>query len=150
MLELGQRQHVQADAAELPFDEATFDASCVSFALHEMPASVRERVVREMARVTKPGGSIMIVDYGLPRNRFASTMVFHVVKLYERHHYESFVKSDWRTLLGSAGVEVSDDRPMLGGMARVLIGRTVASMVRGRPESGKAGQVPLAGATALE
>ena len=140
----------QADAAELPFDEASFDASCVSFALHEMPASVRERVVREMARVTKPGGSIMIVDYGLPRNRFASTIVFHIVKLYERHHYESFVKSDWRTLLASAGVEVSEDRPALRGMARVLMGRRVASMARARPESGKTGEVPLAGATTLE
>src|SRR5512134_962870 len=56
----------QADAAELPFEDDSFDASCVSFALHEMPSSVRKRVLREMARVTRPGGSIAVIDYGLP------------------------------------------------------------------------------------
>ena len=39
----------QADATELPFGDATFDVSCVSFVLHEMPASIRERTVAEMA-----------------------------------------------------------------------------------------------------
>ena len=92
----------------------------------------------------------MIVDYGLPRNRFSRAIVFHIVKLYERHHYESFVKSDWQTLLESAGVEISGDRPALRGMARVLNGRRVASIASAHAESRKTGEVPLAGATALE
>ena len=62
----------RADATALPFEDANFDAACVSFALHEMPATIRERVVREMARVTKVGGTVVVVDYALPRNRAAS------------------------------------------------------------------------------
>jgi ubiquinone/menaquinone biosynthesis C-methylase UbiE len=120
----------QADAAELPFENNSFDASCVSFALHEMPSSVRERVVGEMARVTKPGGSIIIVDYGLPRSQMASVLTFHFVKVYERHYYADFVKSDWRTLLEDAGVEVVDDRPALRGMARIMMGRKAGSAAR--------------------
>jgi demethylmenaquinone methyltransferase/2-methoxy-6-polyprenyl-1,4-benzoquinol methylase len=126
----------QADAAELPFEDDGFDASCVSFALHEMPSSVRQRVVREMARVTKPGGSITVVDYGLPRSQMASALTFTFVKVYERDSYAGFVKSDWRALLEEAGVEVLDDRPALRGMARVMTGRKAGAA--GRAFSGAA------------
>ena len=126
----------QADAAELPFEDGSFDASCVSFALHEMPSSVRERVVREMARVTRPGGSITIVDYGLPLGRITSALAYHVVKLYEHAHYAGFVKSDWRGLLEGAGVGITEDRPALRGFARILIGRRNATMRRVREPEG--------------
>ena len=43
------------DATALPFDDAGFDVACVSFALHEMPATVRGGVLRELARVVRPG-----------------------------------------------------------------------------------------------
>lgn len=113
----------RADAVKLPFGDGSFDAACVSFALHEMPASIRDRVVREMARVTKPGGVAVVVDYGLPRNRVASWLAYHIVKLYERDHYATFVRSDVAGLIESAGLRVSDDRLVLGGLARIMVGR---------------------------
>ena len=113
----------QADAAHLPFEDESFDASCVSFALHEMPVSIRERVVREMARVTKPGGSVIIADYALPRNRVVRWLAYHIIKLYERDHYASFVKTDVAALLESAGVEPSGHRPALLGFAGITMGR---------------------------
>ena len=120
---------LEADATALPFDDASFDATCVSFALHEMPSSIRERVIREMARVTMPGGSIIVVDYALPQGRAASALAFHVVKLYEPDHYASFVKSDLAALLESAGIEALDRRSMLFGLARVTVGRKSADGV---------------------
>jgi demethylmenaquinone methyltransferase/2-methoxy-6-polyprenyl-1,4-benzoquinol methylase len=120
-----------ADASALPFEDASFDASCVSFALHEMPASVRGRVVGEMARVTKPGGAFIMVDYGLPSGRLAAALVFNAVKLYERDHYASFVKSDVGALVENAGIEISEQRPALGGAARILCGRRSRGATRG-------------------
>lgn len=32
-----------ADATNLPFEENSFDVSCVSFALHDMPLTIREK-----------------------------------------------------------------------------------------------------------
>ena len=122
----------RADAADLPFEDESFDASCVSFALHEMPSSVRERVVREMARVTKPGGSVSVVDYALPRNHVAASLAYRVIKLYERDHYASFVKSDLAALLKSVGIEVLARRPALLGMAQVMTGRRNESVSRTR------------------
>jgi len=120
----------QADAADLPFEDDSFDASCVSFALHEMPSSIRDRVVREMVRVTKPGGLVIVVDYALPRNRVASSFAYHVIKLYERDHYATFVKSDLAALLENAGVELAEQRSALLGMAQIKTGRKAERFVQ--------------------
>src|SRR3990170_8789706 len=36
-----------ADATRLPFEENSFDVSCVSFALHDMILSIREKALKE-------------------------------------------------------------------------------------------------------
>ncbi len=114
----------EADATDLPFGSGEFDIACISFALHEMPQSVRARVLREIARVTRPGGRIVAVDYALPRNRVAGAMVFHLVKLYERDHYAEFVQSDLATMVTGAGIAVRDLRRALLGAAHIVIGET--------------------------
>ena len=116
----------RANAAALPFRDASFDAACVSFALHEMPGSVRERVLREMARVTRAGGTLIVVDYGLPKKQPVRSIAFQTVRLYEGDHYAKFMRSDLDTLLGAAGVELEDHRPAFGGLARIVIGRKSA------------------------
>lgn len=100
----------QADASELPFEDGRFDVTCVSFGLHEMPETVRRRVLLEMARVTKPSGKIIVVDYALPRNPLASTIVYHLVKLYERDNYAEFVRADLHAMLRQAGLAEATER----------------------------------------
>jgi ubiquinone/menaquinone biosynthesis C-methylase UbiE len=113
----------KGDAANLPFENGSFDAACVSFALHEMPSSVGERVLREMARVTRPGGTIIVVDYGLPELRPARSIVFRAVKLYEGDHYAKFMRADLDALLRAAGIEPAEHRTALRGLARIVVGR---------------------------
>jgi demethylmenaquinone methyltransferase/2-methoxy-6-polyprenyl-1,4-benzoquinol methylase len=110
------------DATNLPFEATSFDATCISFALHEMPNSVRERVLREMARVTRPGGRALVVDYGLPRGGVTSSIVYQVVKLYEPDPYVSFVKLDLEALLGRAGIVSVQRHSLLGGIVNVFAG----------------------------
>jgi ubiquinone/menaquinone biosynthesis C-methylase UbiE len=113
----------QADATALPFPDASFDVSSISFALHEMPKSIRERTVAEMARVTKPGGTIVVVDYAPPRGALGNVL-YHVVKLYERDHYVDFIQSDLRALLQRAGFQISDEQERLRvlGAVRIVTG----------------------------
>ena len=55
---------IVADALKLPFDDAEFDVVTVAFGLRNMadyPAGLRE-----MHRVLKPGGRLVILDFSLP------------------------------------------------------------------------------------
>ena len=52
-----------ADARALPFPDASFDVVLSSFAIHNIYDSAgREKAIREIARVLKPGGELAIAD----------------------------------------------------------------------------------------
>ena len=53
---------VQARAEELPFDDESFDAVVCVYLFHELPRDVRGQVAREMARVVRPGGTVVLTD----------------------------------------------------------------------------------------
>ncbi len=58
-----------ADAAALPFKDGTFDHATISLALHEKPIELQQQVTREMRRVVKKGGSIVLADFSVPARR---------------------------------------------------------------------------------
>ena len=130
MLEIARRKNQlanitfqQADAVALPFPSESFDVACISFALHEMPRSIRQRALHEMTRVVRPAGRIVVVDWALPRGRFSSWLVSHVVGLFEGKTYVDFVHSDVEAVVASAGIELERHEAHLHGIAQVLIGR---------------------------
>lgn len=55
------------DSTQLEFPDASFDQVVVFFLLHEQPEAARARTVAEAARVVKPGGKLIFVDYHRPR-----------------------------------------------------------------------------------
>lgn len=57
---------MQADSADLPLEDASYDQVLLFFLLHEQPAEVRRRTLSEALRVLKPGGRLVIVDYSHP------------------------------------------------------------------------------------
>ena len=57
------------DSTNLEFSDASFDNVVVFFLLHEQPEDVRARTVAEAARVVRPGGKLIFVDYHQPRRR---------------------------------------------------------------------------------
>lgn len=54
------------DAAALDLPTAYYDRVLLFFLLHEQPQEYREATLREALRVLKPGGTIIIADYGAP------------------------------------------------------------------------------------
>lgn len=57
---------MQMNAVSLAFAPETYDRTVLYFLLHEEPQDVRERTVSEAMRVLKPGGTLVILDYGKP------------------------------------------------------------------------------------
>ncbi len=52
------------DAEHLAYASDSFDRVILFFLLHEMPPAARERTLSEMLRVIRPGGRILITEYG--------------------------------------------------------------------------------------
>ncbi|MEV2253101.1 demethylmenaquinone methyltransferase [Streptomyces sp. NPDC050147] len=66
MLQVGKARHpwmpfTAGDATKLPFKDDTFDAVTISFGLRNVQETVQ--ALREMYRVTKPGGRVVICEF---------------------------------------------------------------------------------------
>ena len=55
-------QLIQSNAEELPYLESYFHGVTCVFLFHELPAPIRQRVIEECYRVTRPGGVFIICD----------------------------------------------------------------------------------------
>jgi demethylmenaquinone methyltransferase / 2-methoxy-6-polyprenyl-1,4-benzoquinol methylase len=63
---------VAADATQLPFGDNVFDAITISFGLRNI--ADREAALLEMARVTRPGGRLLVCEFATPTNRLFATV----------------------------------------------------------------------------
>jgi len=68
MLKVAEKRNVEhlvvADGLALPFADASFDVITVGFGLRNM--AFLERALAEMARTTRSGGHVVILDFSLP------------------------------------------------------------------------------------
>jgi len=64
----GQVNFMQGNALRIPFRDNTFDVTGMAFGIRNIPD--RAEALREMLRVTVPGGQIMILEMTFIENRF--------------------------------------------------------------------------------
>ncbi len=72
----GLTRTVVADALQLPFPNESFDAVTVAFGLRNMvdwPAAIRE-----MGRVLRPGGHLLVLDFSLPEGGLRPVYRFYL------------------------------------------------------------------------
>ena len=56
-----------ADVMKLPYADATFDVASISFGIRNVGEP--RKGIAEMARVIKPGGRVLVLEFGQPQNR---------------------------------------------------------------------------------
>ena len=71
MIEVGRQRHpdiefVQGNALDLQFEDASFDAVTISWGLRNIPDPAR--ALREMARVVRPRGRLVVYEFSTPPN----------------------------------------------------------------------------------
>jgi ubiquinone/menaquinone biosynthesis C-methylase UbiE len=89
----------EAAAERLPFPDGQFDLVTSTLMLHHLPRTVREASVVEAARVLKPGGRFLAVDFGGSAER--RTFLSH---LHRRHGHTKL--DDILALVGRARLTV--------------------------------------------
>jgi demethylmenaquinone methyltransferase/2-methoxy-6-polyprenyl-1,4-benzoquinol methylase len=76
MLDVARREHpgiefVEGDALQLPFDDASFDASTIAFGLRNLATPVEG--LREMLRVVRAGGRVVVLEFVRPPKGLVGT-----------------------------------------------------------------------------
>jgi ubiquinone/menaquinone biosynthesis C-methylase UbiE len=94
---------LRADAQELPIASGSLDLVVTSYSLHHVPDQAR--MVREMARVVKPGGRVGIIDILVPDAPGASEAANEIEIARDRSHTRSLTRSEFDNLLDGAGLK---------------------------------------------
>jgi len=135
---------VQGDARAMPFADDSFAATCISFGIRNVPD--RGRGLREMARVTRPGGVVTILELSEPRRGWSAPLArFHVHVLvpmlgallsgsgeyrYLQRSIAAFPSPDaFMALMREAGLQQVTCQPMTFGVAHLYRGVVGASSV---------------------
>lgn len=83
---LGKRAKLhQGFAQKLPYPAAHFDFVVTTQVLHHLPLAEKKKMLAEMHRVLKPGGTLVVSDWGRPVNTLGKAIGF----LWRRHAWVS-------------------------------------------------------------
>ncbi|MFM1561623.1 MAG: ubiquinone/menaquinone biosynthesis methyltransferase [Roseibacillus sp.] len=134
----GLRETMVADALNLPFGDGRFDVVTVAFGLRNMASW--EAGLREMARVVRRGGHVVVLDFSLPRGMLRKPYLFYLSKVLpkiagvitrERDAYEYLAGSidqfpsgdEMLSLFEKAGMKGASCRRVSGGIASIYVGQ---------------------------
>lgn len=148
MLEVGRRKitergqdarielHV-GDAQSLPFADGSFDAVCIAFGIRNVPD--RGRALREMARITRAGGRVAVLELSEPGGGPLSALArFHIHTVVPRlgallsgaREYRYLQQSiaafpparEFAALMDKSGLEVLRVEPLTFGVCHLFVG----------------------------
>ena len=88
-------------AEELPFQSGTFDLVVTRYSAHHW-ADV-PRALAECARVTMPGGRLIVIDVIAPESPLLDTFLQVVEFLRDGSHVRDYRVSEWRAMQSAAG-----------------------------------------------
>lgn len=128
---------VGGDGMCLPFRDGAFGAATVAFGIRNFPD--RLGALAEMARVTRPGGKVAVLELQVPDHGpmapLARGWVRHVVPMvggllssraeyrYLRTSMEAFPRpEEFLALMAEAGLVAAGSKPMSGGAVRLYLG----------------------------
>jgi SAM-dependent methyltransferase len=96
------------DATALELADASFDGAVTRFSLHHIPAP--RRVVQEMARVVRPGGSVILADFIADPDRDAYAAIEEIERLRDPSHWSCLTAEQLRTIGEGAHLELEHEQ----------------------------------------
>ncbi|HXV22890.1 MAG TPA: class I SAM-dependent methyltransferase [Alphaproteobacteria bacterium] len=96
---------IEGAAERLPFPDGQFDLVTSVYLLHELPRTIRHRAIREMARVLKPAGLLVLVD-SLQRGDRPDyeALMEHFPAAFHEPYYDDYTRDDLAGAIEKAGL----------------------------------------------
>ncbi len=127
---------VVGDAETLPYPDGTFDAATIAFGIRNVPD--RDRGLREMCRVTRPGGRIAVLELSEPGGGMMGRLArFHVHTLVPRigallsgereyRYLQSSIAAfpsapEFRDMIREAGLEIVGVHALTMGVCHLFV-----------------------------
>src|SRR5262245_34736600 len=96
---------IVANAEAVPAPDASADAITNIFTMHELPPQVRRVVVRECARVLKPGGRLILLDsLQIGDNPTYDGLLERFPQNYHEPYYRSYLNEDFPAIAQQCGL----------------------------------------------
>jgi ubiquinone/menaquinone biosynthesis C-methylase UbiE len=92
------------DVERLDLPDASFDVATCKFAFHHFPRPAR--VVAEMARVVRPGGTILIADMVAAEDPAKRDYQDRIERLCDPSHASALMASEFEAMFAAHGLEV--------------------------------------------
>lgn len=96
---------VKGIAESLPFTDNHFDVVISRFSAHhwqDVPLALRE-----MRRVCKPNGKVMMIDIMAPESPLCDTFLQTIEMLRDNSHVRDYSNSEWQQMFDQAGFNIS-------------------------------------------
>ena len=136
----------EGDARDLAFPDRSFDAVTIAFGIRNIPD--RRRALREMARVTRPGGTVAVLELAEPPAGLAGVLArLHIRFVVPRvgallagaEEYRYLARSirafppvaEFVRTMAAAGLESIETRRLTFGVCNLFLGRPAG----GRPSA---------------
>ena len=129
---------VEGEAESLPFEDRSFDGATIAFGIRNV--ADRPRGLREMRRVVRPGGRVVILELSEPERGFMSSLAkLHIHGIvpavggllsgsreysYLQASIAAFPSPErFADLMREAGLEVEEVTKLTFGVAHIFVGR---------------------------
>jgi ubiquinone/menaquinone biosynthesis C-methylase UbiE len=110
------------NAEVLPFANATFDIATSVYLFHELPRNARRNVARELFRVVRPGGLVVLEDSAqLAESSEIATALRSFPGEFHEPFYADYLEDDLAELLREVGFAIESSEPQF--VAKVVAAR---------------------------
>lgn len=119
--DVGQLAISVENAEAMPFADASFDVVTCVYLFHELPRNARRKVAREMLRVLRPGGLLVVEDSAqLSDSAALEPALRNFPREFHEPFFNDYLEDDLAALFAEAGAVIDSSRPHL--VAKVVAG----------------------------
>ena len=104
----------------LPYEDASFDRVLSSLFFHHLVRADKERTIREITRVLRPGGELHVADWGEPRSLFEKAGAVAIRRFDGDEPTRDNLAGRLPALFEAGGLEDAQERQRVGAPVGVV------------------------------